>query len=94
MENIDGWGQGFDGTTYIIEIASKKKYEMKTYWSPEAQDSTVKYKEQIILFLNCVYNEGGVYGLFDKFCGELPKGVYSDGFMQITIPKRRIFNNY
>lgn len=38
-ENIKNWKTGFDGNLYEIELLINKKYQFKSYWTPEIQDN-------------------------------------------------------
>lgn len=35
---VKGWSHGFDGVTYAMETVRDKKYSLKTYWTPKAQE--------------------------------------------------------
>jgi hypothetical protein len=36
QDSIERWGNGFDGSVYIIEYATPEKYSFNSYWSPTA----------------------------------------------------------
>jgi hypothetical protein len=34
QDSIQGWGNGLDGTIYLIEYSTPKSYSFKSYWTP------------------------------------------------------------
>ncbi len=77
--DIENWGQGFDGITYIIEHSDKKNYWFKNYWSPSSQDSI----REALIVENLVKNLSDTLNLPEKystFKDDLPKkGCYNSG---------------
>jgi hypothetical protein len=71
QDSIEGWGNGFDGSTYLIEFATTKTYSFKSYWTPTAFPSVpeaVKLSEFIFRIdelLNLNHK-------FDNFIKSLP----------------------
>jgi hypothetical protein len=57
---ISEWKQGFDGIVYVFESANKTEYNLKTYWTPNIQDSLVeacKIQEFVDLTLNTLNSQ-------------------------------------
>jgi hypothetical protein len=46
QEQIEGWKQGVDGITYIIETIHNNEYYIKSYWTPTSQGNL---KEALIV---------------------------------------------
>lgn len=90
QDSIEGWGNGFDGITYVIEKSTPSYYSFKSYWTPGAYkdeiDKAKKFYEVIQqLETNLKLNE-----IFYKFIKTLPKGTYTAGGISlITISKKR-----
>lgn len=49
-KEIKNWGMGVDGTTYTFEFSNQKNYQIKSYWTPSSQDSTIVEAKQIETF--------------------------------------------
>ncbi len=67
-ENIKNWKTGFDGHLYEIELLINKKYQFKSYWTPEIQDNPegkllVNLKNNIEKIVN-------ISNLFKEFISE------------------------
>lgn len=76
---IAKWRYGFDGITYRFEKATKKTYNVKSYWSPKYQDSTLLEVKKINLFINDFLRITKIDSLSDDFQRELPNGyTYSN----------------
>jgi len=73
------WRFGFDGITYRFEKATKKTYNVKSYWSPKYQDSTLFEVRKINMFINEFLKITKIDSLSDDFQRELPNGyTYSN----------------
>ena len=81
--DIEGWGSGFDGEEYLIEVSTTSEYQFKTYWTPRIFTDSLKEARQIqefIDFLNDVLKIKEYYKL------KLPKGTYRrDGIQGVHI---------
>ncbi|MFV0470190.1 MAG: hypothetical protein ACK5MK_14860 [Dysgonomonas sp.] len=79
---INGWQQGADGITYLIEYADKDSYSLKKYWTPYAQDSI---KEALIVenFMTDISTLLDNKGNYERFKDSIPKknGCYTNGGM-------------
>jgi hypothetical protein len=53
QHQIKGWGQGYDGETYLFEQGAKTDYYFKTYWSPKAQDHLPE-AENVLAFIDAI----------------------------------------
>ncbi|MEM6297885.1 MAG: hypothetical protein AAF740_04250 [Bacteroidota bacterium] len=80
--DIDGWVQGFDGITYIIEYADESTLQYKHYWTPSSQDSL---PEALMVsdFVKKVTDTLKLKERYQAFKDSLPKkGCYSIGIIQ------------
>jgi len=83
-KEINGWSQGCDGITYIIEHSDKFEYWYKNYWTPSVQDSI---PESLIVmnFVNALSDTLELSETYKKFKESLPhRGCYSSGGMVRT----------
>ena len=80
---IKGWGSGFDGEQYLMEVSTTNKYQFKTYWTPRIFADSLNEARRIqkfIDFLNDVLKIKEYYKL------KLPKGTYRrDGIPGVHI---------
>ncbi len=74
--DIEGWGMGFDGFSYVIETSTSSGYNFKTYWSPDAQDSTLIEARKIIDFEKDLEELLSLEKLMIEFSKSLPEGNY------------------
>ncbi len=90
-KEIEGWEQGTDGMTYIIEHSDKNNYWYKTYWTPYIQDSI---KEAVIIN-NFIVDVSSILSLkesYKRFKEKVPRnGCYGNGGMTVTCYQS---NNY
>lgn len=70
------WTFGFDGITYRFEKATKKTYNVKSYWSPKYQDSTLFEVKKINMFINEFLKITKIDSLSVDFQKELPNGYF------------------
>lgn len=79
---IEGWEQGFDGITYMIETADSDAYSFKTYWTPRAQDSL---KEAIVVqdFADRSLEIIKAKEIWTDFTSKIPFECYRDGGIMI-----------
>ena len=71
QDSIKGWGNGFDGTMYLIEFATTKYYSFKSYWTPQAFPSI----PEAVTLTNFVYRIENLLlqnQKFDSFIKSLP----------------------
>ncbi len=83
-KDIKGWTQGLDGVEYVIETSTPHSYSFKNYWTPTAQDSSLKQAIQIESFVNALSAQLNLPGKYKDFSSTLRPGNYTDGFM-VTI---------
>lgn len=99
---IKNWGYGFDGITYIIELANKTEYYFKSYWTPVAQDTL---KEAVIVqnFVDRILELSNANLIWEGFVDIIPYEYYINGgpfisFKRLTKKEIRKFkkerNNY
>ena len=67
-EKINGWGQGFDGSEYLVETSIKNTYSFKTYWTPSAFADTIIEAKRIQSFIDYLFKDLKLYEF-----GENPK---------------------
>ena len=79
-DKINGWGQGFDGESYIIETSTPTHYEFKTYWTPRIFADTLKEAKQIQTLVDYLYDVFKIYGYYQKL--KLPEGSYQRNGIQ------------
>jgi hypothetical protein len=68
------WRFGFDGITYRFENATKKTYNVKSYWSPKYQDTTLFEVKKINRFIDEFLKTTKIDSLSDDFQRKLPNG--------------------
>jgi hypothetical protein len=81
---INGWSQGADGTTYIIEHSNEREYWYKNYWTPSAQHSI---PESLIVmnFVKAISDTLQLPQRYKDFKDSLPhRGCYNSGGMVTT----------
>ena len=74
-EQIDGWRQGFDGVTYIIEVAEQRTFSFKSYWTPNSYPN-IKEARYIKYFVNQISEIRQIDQSFDKYMAKLPFQSY------------------
>ena len=95
MEKIKNWNRGFDGVLYALEKSTNKEYQIKTYWTPTAQSDSTKYRGKIISFVENIYSNLNFRHHYRIFISNLPKGDYTDGFINMSIIRKKKRNkNY
>lgn len=82
-DSIEGWGQGYDGITYITETADTKDYFFKTYWTPTAQDSL---KEAFIVqsFVDRCQVLSESKEIWSDFVSRIPYECYRNGGPRVS----------
>ncbi len=80
--SINGWHQGLDGFTYIIENTTTKNYNFKTYWTPEAQENLPEAKK-LIEFINTLKKQSNSKSIWNSFANIIPFDCYFYGDMNI-----------
>ncbi len=75
-DKIEGWRTGLDGFSYITETSTSSDYNFKTYWSPNAQDSTISEAQKIINFDKQLEELLNLENLEKEFFKSLPSGSY------------------
>jgi hypothetical protein len=88
-DSVVGWEQGCDGVTYCFETSSTDTYSFKSYWTPEAQDSSLAEAQLIQSFIDKLYDLLNLEAEYSKFFKTLKPGAYSDGSIMITIKLTR-----
>lgn len=78
-DSIKGWQHGFDGITYITEFSSKKSYSFKTYWTPKAQDTTLKEAKAVQIFVDKIFQLSNSLETWKKFEKTIPFECYNVG---------------
>jgi hypothetical protein len=71
QDSIKGWGNGFDGTMYLIEFATTKSYSFKSYWTPQAFPS-IPEAVTMTNFVSRIENLLLQNQKFDNFIKSLP----------------------
>jgi hypothetical protein len=78
-DSIRGWKHGFDGITYITEFSSKTNYSFKTYWTPKAQDTTLKEAKQVQYFVDKIFELSNGVTIWKQFVKTIPYECYNVG---------------
>jgi hypothetical protein len=83
-KQIDGWNQGFDGITYIIETSQPESYTFKNYWTPT---SSPELKEARFLqyFVEQINSLQQIAEGFEKFMAKQPFKTYYAGIGSAVI---------
>ena len=80
---INGWEHGYDGRTYVTEFSNDTILKYCYYWTPSAQNDTIKEAKVIREFYNLADSTLGVYKRFKQFTNSLPKGAYTWGMINM-----------
>ena len=83
-KSIKGWVQGFDGTEYLIETSTLSTYNIRAYWTPTAQDSSLAEAKKIRSFIKDLDSLLGLPRKYNEFFATLKPGPYTGGSMLIT----------
>ena len=78
-DSIKGWKHGFDGVTYITEFSSNVYYSFKTYWTPKAQDTTLKEAKQVQFFVDKIFELSNGVTTWKMFEKNIPYECYNVG---------------
>ncbi len=78
-DSIKGWKNGFDGITYITEFSSKTSYSLKTYWTPKAQDTTLKEAKYVESFVDKIFELSNGIAIWKQFVKTIPYECYNVG---------------
>jgi hypothetical protein len=76
---ISGWIRGLDGLTYIIEFATPTTYSFKTYWTPEAQDTSLQEAKFIQTFIDDIFEKANGKATWNNFEKSIPYECYNVG---------------
>lgn len=88
MEQLRGWVSGLHGHTYAIESSSPTTFDLRCYWSPNAQSDSAAFKKDISDFVGLLYNRLNLYRHYTAFINNLPPGNYTDGYIHISVGKK------
>jgi hypothetical protein len=83
-DSIPNWKFGFDGTVYEMESTNPKKYGFQSYWSPEAQNSTLLEAKQVEYFVLQMHTILNLETEWSQFIDGLPSGVYTFGTRSVV----------
>jgi hypothetical protein len=78
-DSIKGWKHGLDGVTYIIESSTNTTYSLKTYWTPEAQDTTLAEAKYVQSFVDKIFDLSGSTTTWKQFEKNIPYECYNVG---------------
>jgi hypothetical protein len=78
-DSIKGWKHGFDGITYITEFSTKNDYSFKTYWTPKAQDTTLKEAKKVQSFVDRIFELSNSLTIWKMFEKTIPYECYNVG---------------
>lgn len=93
-KEIKNWGYGHDGITYTFEFANKYKYQIKSYWTPSAQDSTITEARSLVKFCEEINVLAKYYSTNESFERELPRGFTYENGSSWALSKPKISNSY
>jgi len=71
QDSIKGWGDGLDGTIYLIEFSTPKSYSFKSYWTP-TEFPSIPEAVSISNFVSKVEDLLMQNQKFDNFINSLP----------------------
>lgn len=82
-KEIKNWANGMHGTTFTFEYANKKNYQIKSYWTPKAQDSTIIEAQQLVHFCEKIRLLSKNDSIHQQFKDNLKPGYSytNDGYM-------------
>lgn len=93
-KEIKNWSKGNDGITYTFEFANKTNYQIKSYWTPKAQDSTIIEAKKLIDFCDKIKYLVKYDSINKQFENELLPGFkYNNGSIW-AMYKPKITNSY
>lgn len=75
-DSIKGWGRGHDGIGYCFELLNSDYYYFKSYWEPNAQDSTLIAAKHIQAFVDNIYSLLDLEAEYEKFFETLKPNYY------------------
>ena len=75
QKEIEGWSQGLDGTTYLVEYADAETYDYRTYWTPTSFDSLPE-AISVEAFRTVLWDTLRIDSLQSAFRSQLPGGYY------------------
>ena len=90
MRRIGGWYIGHDGVSCKVEKSTKTSYFLKGYWTPSVQSESVRFKTDLIAFIDFIQTLDTVERSSREFYEALKPGAYTNtGFDILLIPERK-----
>ncbi len=74
---IKEWAHGFDGINFSFETATPSHYSLRTFWSPDAQNDSVKEAKQILFAINNIDSILNLQAKFAVLYDALTPGDYT-----------------
>lgn len=93
-KKIQNWKEGLDGTTFFLEISSPGNYQLKSYWCPNIQDSSLTEAKQIQNFIDSIEVIAHKKKLYHDFFSKLKPGSYGNGMCITTILNKKQIKLY
>lgn len=96
-KEIKNWGHGHDGITYSFEFSDKKNYQIKSYWTPRAQDSTIIEAIKIEDFCKKIHSLVKQDSINEQFKNKLKPGfsyTTGSGSSMYILPNSSIHIDY
>lgn len=81
---IDGWKQGLDGITYIVETSQPENYSFKSYWTP-ASFPELREARFLQYFVEQINSLEQIEKGFEKFMDKQPFKAYYAGIGSAVI---------
>jgi hypothetical protein len=82
---INGWGNGLDGITYIIEHANMDTYSFKNYWTPTHYQDKIPQAKNLVDFVDKLTEVGELKVLHEKFMNRQPFSSWFGSIGGMTI---------
>ena len=89
-DDVEGYVNGVDGTTYVFEVNSHDKYRVYSYWEPENdhyQNPELKEVKSVRNILSAINKQFDAWKLFTMFRDNLPAGRYQYGGVVLVVSK-------
>lgn len=99
QKEIKNWRNGLDGITYTFEFANKKNYQIKSYWTPSAQDTTILEVQKLEFFFQKINSLVKLDSINKSFEADLLPGFsYNNGsiisFIKVELTNSNVYFDF